>query len=173
MTKEELFARALDSFAASYDIERDKRIAGRTVSAYAQLRALNSRYILDKKHVIWTANAFEHAVFVLAETLDAEMVEDWFSFLTRQAEAELIHPNAPVPPEGHMVSYLTVIFLADSVSEDAKRAVKRCKFTKNYRFSLRGWAAGRAVAVSCGEGYATGNAEAKEMTKHLEKLMKA
>lgn len=97
-----LLSRALDAFAGSYDIARDAQVLSRRVDALAQLRALNSKYVLSQKHVLWEANAFEHAIFLCVDTLTAEMVEDWFAFLTRQAEPELVHPGKSLPDEGHM-----------------------------------------------------------------------
>lgn len=163
--------RALDSIAGSYDIERHARVCGREVEALAQLRALNSKYVLSRKHVLWEANAFEHVLFVKAGLLTARQVEDWFSFLTGEAEPELVHPGAPCPPEGHMVSYLTLIFLCDGVQEDAAKAVRRARFSKNYRFSLRGWATGCVLAIDPALGRVTSNGAAREMKKHFERLL--
>lgn len=165
--------RTLESFSGAYDITRGAQVLSRRVDALAQMRALNSKYILSKKHVLWEANAFEHALFVQADSLTAQQAQDWFAFLTREAEPELVHPGAPCPPEGHMYTYLTVIFVCGDVQEDARRAIRKLKFTKNYRFSLRGWASGRALAVdlSCGRVYA--NAAGREMVKHFESLLKA
>lgn len=169
---EALLSRALDAFAGSYDITRDAQVLTRRVDALAQLRALNTRYVLSRSHVLWEANAFEHAVFLCVDTLTADMVEDWFAFLTREAEPELVHPGKPLPDEGHMYSYLTLIFLCNGVQKEAQRAVRRARFTKNYRFSLRGWATGRLLAVDLSAGTLTANAAGREMKKLFARLMK-
>ena len=172
MQPETLLTRALDVFAGSYDIARDAQVLGRRVDALAQLRALNSKYVLSKKHVLWEANAFEHALFLCADTLTAEAVEDWFAFLTREAEPELVHPGKPLPDEGHMYTYLTLIFLCNGVREDARRAIRKKRFTKNYRFSLRGWACGRLLAVDLSDGSLVTNAAGKELRRLFARLMK-
>lgn len=165
------FERLLDSLSASYDVVRDADVLTRRVDALAQLRALNSKYVLSKKHVLWEANAYDHALILKVQTLTATMVEDWFAFLTREAEAELVHPGTSCPPEGHMASYLTLIFVCDAVEEAAARAVKKAKFSKNYRFSLRGWATGRVVAADLGLGCVYAGREAKDLEKHLRALL--
>lgn len=171
MNTEKLLELALDSFAGMYDIERGARVLGRRVDALASFRALNSRYVLSKKHTLWEANAFEYALFVVVDELTGEVVRDWLHFLTREAEPELVHPGQKYPPEGHMYSYLTLIFLCDSASEDALTAVRLAKFTKNYCLSLRGWATLRAVAAVTGEARAVSNAEGKELQRHFAELL--
>ena len=115
MESDAYFERLLASLAASYDVVRDAQIVSRRVDALAQLRALNSKYVLSKKHVLWEANAYDHALILRVQTLTAAMVEDWFTFLTREAEPELVHPGASCPPEGYMASTLTLILIAETV----------------------------------------------------------
>ena len=167
------FERVLDSMAVSYDVVRDAQIVSRRVDALAQLRALNSKYVLSKKHVLWEANAYDHALILKVQTLTAAMAEDWFAFLTREAEAALVHPGASCPPEGHMASTLTLMLLCEAVEPEAARAVRRARFSKNYRFSLRGWATGRAVAADLGGGCVYASRDAKDLEKHLLSLMRA
>ncbi len=167
------FERVLDSMAASYDVVRDAQIVSRRVDALAQLRALNSKYVLSKKHVLWEANAYDHALILKVQTLTAAMAEDWFAFLTREAEATLVHPGASCPPEGHMASTLTLMLLCEAVEPEAARAVRRARFSKNYRFSLRGWATGRAAAADLGSGCVYASRDAKDLEKHLLGLMRA
>ena len=53
MELDSFFERVLESMAASYDVVRDAQIVSRRVDALAQLRALNSKYVLNQKHVLW------------------------------------------------------------------------------------------------------------------------
>lgn len=171
MDAQQMLELALESFAGMYDIERGAQVLTRRVDALAQLRVLNSKYVLSPRHVLWEANAYEYALLITQRELTEPAVEDWVRFLTREAEPELVHPGAGCPPEGHMYSYLTLIFLCDEAQEGALRAVRRAKFTKNYRFSLRGWATLRTVAVAAGEEKAVSNAEGKELKVHLTALL--
>ena len=93
-----LLSRALDAFAGSYDIARDAQVLSRRVDALAQLCALNSKYVLSQKHVLWEANAYDHALILRVQTLTAAMAQDWFAFMTREAEPVLVHPGASCPP---------------------------------------------------------------------------
>ena len=165
--------RLLESMAASYDVVRDAQIVSRRVDALAQLRALNSKYILSRRHVLWEANTYDYALILKVQTLTAAMVEDWFAFLTREAEAPLVHPGASCPPEGHMASSLTLILLCNEVEPEAARAVRRARFSKSYRFSLRGWATGRVAAADLGSGCAYASRDARDLKAHLLGLMRA
>lgn len=172
MEPKALLSRALDALAGTYDITPDAQVLSRSVDALAQLRALNSKYVLTKKHVLWQANAFEHALFLCTDSLCAETVRDWFTFLTREAEPQLVHPGKPCPDEGHMYTDLTLIFLCKDVQEDASRFIRRAKFTKNYRFSFRGWATARLLAVDCSRGAVVTNAAARELKPLFMRLIR-
>ena len=74
MEMDSFFERVLESMAASYDVVRDAQIVSRRVDALAQLRALNSKYVLSKKHVLWEANTYDHAVILRVQTLTAALV---------------------------------------------------------------------------------------------------
>ena len=167
------FESLLASLAASYDVTRDAQIVSRRVDALAQLRALNSKYVLNKKHVLWEANAYDHALILQVQTLTAATVEDWFAFLTREAEPELVHPGASCPPEGHMASTLTLILVCEVVEPEAARAVRRARFSRSYRFSLRGWATGRVAAADLGGGCVYASRDARDLERHLRALMQA
>ena len=172
MEPKALLSRALDALAGTYDITPDAQVLSRSIDALAQLRALNSKYVLTKKHVLWQANAFEHALFLCTDSLCAETVRDWFTFLTREAEPQLVHPGKPCPDEGHMYTDLTLIFLCKDVQEDASRFIRRAKFTKNYRFSFRGWATARLLAVDCSRGAVVTNAAARELKPLFTRLIR-
>ena len=167
------FERVLESMAASYDVLWEAQVVSRRVDALAQLRALNSKYVLNEKHVLWEANAYDHALILKVQTLTAGMVEDWFAFMTREAEASLVHPGAKCPPEGHMASTLTLILLCDAVEPEAARAVHRARFSKSYYFSLRGWVTGRIAAADVGSGCVSASRDAKDLKAHLLGLMRA
>ena len=173
MELDALFERVLESMTASYDVLRDAQVVSRRVDALAQLRALNCKYVLSKKHVLWEANAYDHALILKVQTLTAGMVEDWFAFMTREAEASLVHPGAQCPPEGHMASTLTLILLCGTVSPEAVKTVKQARFSKNYWFSLRGWVTGRVAVADAGNGCAYASRDAKDLKAHLLGLMQA
>lgn len=159
----------LELFTASHDVTRGETLCGREIEARAEMRALNSKYVLSKKMVLWQANAYEQCLFVTADTLTEAMANDWWTFLTQTAEEPLVHPGEKYPPEGHMYTYLTVVFIADRVEEAAAKAVERFRFTKNYLFSLRGWATGRAMTMEKSTGRITANRAAADMKKHFRK----
>ena len=72
-----------------------------------------------------------------------------------------------------MTSTLTLILIADVVEPEAVKAVRRARFSKSYRFSLRGWATGRAAAADLGGGCVYASRDAKDLERHLLALMRA
>ena len=172
LTRQQAAERLCDCYAVYFDITHSPAEDAPLVAEMA-FHAHTSKYVLSKKHVLWEANAYDHALILRVQTLTAAMVEDWFTFLTREAEPELVHPGASCPPEGHMASTLTLILIAETVEPEAARAVRRAKFSKSYRFSLRGWATGRAAAADLGGGCVYASRDAKDLERHLLALMRA
>ena len=111
LTRQQAAERLCDCYAVYFDITHSPAEDAPLVAEMA-FHAHTSKYVLSKKHVLWEANAYDHALILRVQTLTAAMVEDWFTFLTREAEPELVHPGASCPPEGHMASTLTLILMS-------------------------------------------------------------
>ena len=63
MTGEELLQTLLESFQASYDVERTCDINGDIYDAYASFNVASAKYVLMKKAELWRAECFEHVFF--------------------------------------------------------------------------------------------------------------
>ena len=154
--------RLLAAHEGYFDVQRDHAFAGRVFPGYAEFHSEASQYVLAKRAKLWEANAHEYLFFLLADRLDAARYADAVAFMTGDALAKVdLVPN-------HMTSYLSLVVIADAVDEDVRRAVRRERFHKDFRWGLRGWADLRVAVVDLSDSSITTNAMGKDLRATLE-----
>lgn len=161
-TKENVLDRLLAAHEAWFDVSRNHSFAGRTFPGYAEFHSTAEKYVLAKRAKLWGVNAHEYMFFVTADHLDEEAFNDLASFMTTEALGKV-----KINPE-HMTSYLSLVIIADHVDDAARRAARKAKFRKNFKFGLEGWADLRIAIVNLSEASIVTNAMGKELRTVLE-----
>ena len=154
--------RILAAHEAWFDVHRDYAYAGRTFPGYAEFHSHGEKYVLVKRAKLWEADTHEYLFFVEAETLSEEEVSRWVEFM----KTEGIKKVQPDP--NHMSSGIALVIVADSCTEEAKRAVRKTRFRKNFALGIRGWADLRLVVADLSEGAVYANAAGKQMKPTVE-----
>ena len=144
MTAQASLERLLKSFRQYYDIKTEDILS--PFSAEAEFHSCETGYFLVKKAVISEAESNEYVFFYTAQELSAEDVSRlgqiaWDEGLKR------INPH-----KDHKNSDVTVFFLAENVSDEAFKAVKKHKRYKSYNHSLHGFSHYKAVAFDTTTG---------------------
>lgn len=145
-----------------FNVFPDYEYANRTFPAFAEFHSHGEKYVLTKRAKLWEVDAHEYLFFQTTETLSATDVAEWIDFMTTQALKKV----DPVPD--HMSSYISLVIVADSVTDDAKKAIRKARFHKEFSFGLRGWADLRLAAVDLSSQCVLTNAAGKEMRAALE-----
>lgn len=170
MTGEYLLNTLLDSFKASYDVERTCDINGDIYEAYARFCAESSKYVLVKKAQLWRVECFEHVFFREKALLTEKDIEKFHRQITDYIEPELVCGGEKFPQKNHMYTYMTAIFICENgVEPEAERAVKHFRFLKNYCFSIRGYSEARILVFDLKENRIFGNPAAKQLVKGYKK----
>ena len=73
---------------------------------------------------------------------------------------------------GHMNSNVVAVFVCDSCDEDARKALKKCRFHKSFKFSLHGWMDLHTILVEVGNDRIEGNGISRNAVKLLKKILK-
>lgn len=71
---------------------------------------------------------------------------------------------------GHMYTYISPVFVCDSMDADAKRALEKYKMYKTFRFSFHGWMEYHAGALDLSTGSFYFNKAGKCMERGLRRL---
>ena len=73
------------------------------------------------------------------------------------------------PHEGHRNSDITLIVLADKITEQTQTTIKKTKLYKSYKFSFWGWSNFKLAAVELSSQGIYSNRLGKDYRKLLEK----
>ena len=71
---------------------------------------------------------------------------------------------------GHMYTYISPVFICDSMDEEAAKALMKCQHYKSFRFSFHGWMEYHAGALELGRGRFYFNRAGRCMEKGLRKV---
>lgn len=162
----------LEKLTSSHDIERNYPADGRVWDAYACYAAASEKYVLTKKAALWSAQEFEHMLITHTDTVRPETIVSFQNTISRYMEPEMVHPGKALPDANHMRSFLTIAaFCSLPVSGEVIRMVKKYRFDKGYRFSLRGFAQGRIVLIDLASHKVYTSASARDVQDFFTQII--
>ena len=121
----------LPAFRQYYTINKDASV--QPFLAEAEFRSHNEQYFLVRSAHIADIDSNEFVYFAGVPVLDDGILMQ----LVSKAWAtglEKVHPH-----EGHRNSDITLIILADKITEETQSSIKKTKLYKSYKFSFHGW----------------------------------
>lgn len=162
MSKEEVLERALRSYMAYYDVERET--PEEPFAAEAAFHSHSSAYFLTKSATIGEAESNEYVFFALADRLDEELFRKldhaaWEKGLAR------VKPHA-----NHRNTDISLVVIASSVTESAENLARRQKHYKSYRLSLHGFSHYRLIVLDLSNEKMTCNRQGHSMKKIFSKI---
>lgn len=163
-TRETAIARLIKSFSSCYDIhpvEDDRN----PITARCDFFEHSGRYVISKKAELWTADNEEFLYLINIPHLTCELYEKWRDYVHADG-MERLH----IGP-GHMSSFITPVFICDTCEEDARRALKKCRISKSFHFSLHGWMDHHTALVELSTGQIDGNLGGRHTAKILKKVL--
>ena len=132
-TLQEQLNRLLDAYSHQYDIERYVEVEGFTYPATATYYLRDENYLISKQHVLSAVEQHEYLYFYLTDTLTAEDLQSQID-LSKRAGLGRVRPHRE-----HMFSNVGLVILANTITPEAQKLIKKTRFRKNYRLSLYGW----------------------------------
>ena len=160
---QEKLEKLLKAYAYYFDVERDVEVEGGSFSATADYHFREENYVATRAHTVYASEQHEYFYFYLTEHLDLETLKKEID-LSREAGAKKVNPHGE-----HMFSYVTLVILADTIDEDAKKALKRYRYRKNFWLTLRGWMEYHIAAMETSSMTFLSNPAGKEARKNLER----
>ena len=101
--------------------------------AEAEFRSHNEQYFLVRSAHIADIDSNEFVYFATTDCLDSAKLEELVNAAWQTGLAKVR------PHEGHRNSDITLIILADKISDETKNKIKKTKLYKSYKFSFHGW----------------------------------
>lgn len=162
----------LEKLTSSHDIEKNFPGDGIIWDAYARYAATSEKYVLTKKAALWSAREFEHMLITHTRTIGPEGIVSFRNTIARYMEPEMVHPGKKIPDENHMRSFLTIVAVCSGpVSEGVVRMVRKYRFDKGYRFSLRGFAQGRIILIDLASRKVYASASARDVRDFFAQII--
>ena len=162
MTRQEGLEKLIKAYSHHYDIERDVTVEGGSFPAMAIFFLRDENYLITRKHVLNAVENHEYVYFYLTEHLDAETLREQIN-ITREDGLGRIRPH-----KEHMSSLVTLVILADTIDEEAKKLIQKTRFHKNYRLALHGWMEYQIAAMEISTNSFLSNPAGKNAKKTLE-----
>lgn len=159
---QERLNKLLDAYSHLYDIERDVEADGAVFPATATYYLRDENYLISKQHVLSAVEQHEYVYFYLTDHLDVETLMAQIDLSKRAGLARV------KPSKVHMVSYVTLMVLANTIDPEAQRLIKRTRFRKNYMLTLHGWMEYHMAAMEVSTNRFFSNPAGREARKNLE-----
>lgn len=149
MNSADYLDRLLLRYSGTFDIYQPYTILGREYPAYGYFFSHVEKYVLVRKANMWSADSYEHVLFVNVEDLTSAQLEEYRRAIEEYIEPSLVLKGEKLPEPNHMYSYITIAVTAEkALSPEMKKAVKKFKFEKSYMHSIRGYAQARIAVAS-------------------------
>ena len=142
-SSDEYFERLLLSYSDYFDIIKDTSYQNLPVAAEAAFHSRSEKYVLVKKAQLWAAEAHEYVFFIRTKHLDADTFRTYSQTLLDEGLSRI------EPCKDHMYTYVTVLFLAESIAPEVKKLIAKTRYHRDYRMSLYGWMDYRIAARDC------------------------
>ena len=174
MDKYDFFERLLASYSGNFDIDQPFETNGEKYDAYAEFNVTSAKYVLSKKAELWRAQCYEYVFFKVKNIIDVAEIENIKEQIVDFLEPNFVRKGENVPPPNHMYSFITIVYICDEdLSEDVKKMIKRFKYIKNYRFTVRGYCEVRFAVFDLKNKQIYCNNSAKDLVKGYKKIFKS
>lgn len=152
----------LRQFQRYYTINRETPLEPFT--AQAEFSAHGEQYFLMKSAVYAQMDSREFVYFYITEELN----EEEFAKIDAAAWNDgLLKAN---PKENHRNSDVVLYIIADMISPEAKKLIKKVRHFKNYQFGLHGFSNYRLVTIEVSSGRKITNYQGKPLLRLLSDI---
>lgn len=160
VSRETMLAKLHDAYTVYFDrVEASSTVPH--LSACYDFHSTNECFVISKKVKLWSAETNEYVYVFSLPHLDVQAFESCRDHALEQGMAK-VHPHLD-----HKSSFISAVFVCDSISEEAAKALVKTRIHKDFLFSLKGWMDFRAAAVELSSGNAHVNGAARDMKEFM------
>ncbi len=152
-----------DAYSAYYDIHDDVQTA-LPLAFRADYKNRDELFFLVRSATIWGNEKNEYCYLFSAPAFSPDIVKACVDYAITDGLPRV------KPHKEHQCTNIKVIFLADTADEEARKAVKKLSFTKNYKFGLWGFTNLLAGIVDMETRKTVTNAAGHELVPFFKKL---
>ena len=152
----------LNAYSHQYDIARDVTVDGGFFPATATFYLRDENYLISKKHVLSAVENYDYTYFYITDHLDTATLRQQIDLTMKVGTARV------KPHRDHMSSFVSLVILADTIDEEAKKLIRKTRFQKYFRLALHGWMEYHIAAMETSTNSFLSNPAGKGAKKILE-----
>ena len=157
----------LNAYSHQYDIARDVTVDGGSFPATATFYLRDENYLISKKHVLSAVENYDYTYFYITDHLDAATLRQQIDLTMKVGTARV------KPHRDHMSSFVSLVILADTIDEEAKKLIRKTRFQKYFRLALHGWMEYHIAAMETSTNNFLANPAGKGVKKILEQNLRS
>lgn len=141
--------RLLAKYSGTFDIYQPYVIHGKEYPAYGYFFSHIEKYVLIREANMWSSDSYEHILFMTTDEITEDLLSEALTIVKDYMEPVLVRKGEELPAPNHMYSYLTIVVLSEKpVSSPVKKAIKKFKFEKGYKFNIRGFSQAHLICAA-------------------------
>ncbi len=118
-------------------------------------------------------HCFEHAFIRSTLTLSAGDLEHFMEQLSTLIEPQMVRNGRPSPPQSHIYTYVTGVFISEQkIPEQVRRAVRRFRYYRGYGYYKNGYCQARIAAFDLETGSLIINPAARELIQEYRRILR-
>ena len=160
VSRNAMLAKLNDAYAVYFDATPVDERTPALAACYA-FHSTDECFVLSKKVKLWRAEINEFVYVFSVPELNADIYD------TCRGKALELGMAQIRPHIEHRSSFITALFICDSVTEEAARAVKKTRHHKDFLFSFHGWMDFRAAALDLSTGVVAANRAGRELENFI------
>ena len=161
-----ILERLFDSYSAWYDVTSGDLGSGLPLKALFLHRFRKEKFVLSRKAKLWAVEANEYLYLFSMAKLEKDQAEACVSFSIEDALPRV------KPHSEHMYSFITTVFVADEIDQDALKLICRRKFNKSYKMGLHGSSPLKTAALDIGKEKIVSNNMGRDLRKQILNICK-
>lgn len=161
--KKEVLDKLLLSYKQYYNITQDESV--QPFSALAEFHSHNEQFFLVKAAKVADIDSNEYVYFALQDELSPEVLASLDELAWQRSMAKV------VPSSAHRNSDVSLIIIADKISDETRQAIKKIKHYKSYKFSFWGWSNYSLIAFDMSDKNLAFNRRGKDLKKFFINLL--
>ena len=134
-------------------------------NALAEFHSHNEQFFLVKAAKVADIDSNEYIYFSLQDELTAETAASLDKLAWETGTSKV------TPTSAHRNTDVSLIILADKITEEAKKTIKKLKHYKSYKFSFWGWSNYSLIAFDMSDKSFAYNRRGKDLKKLFTNLL--
>lgn len=139
---------------------------GASLSAVCEYYERTGQHLFFKTNEIWSANQEEFIFLFKMDHLNDELFEKCKNYAHEEG-LKMAH----IGP-GHMYTYISPVFICNSVTESARKKLEKCRVYKSFKFSFHGWMELHTACLHIRDNAFYFNYAGRCMEKNLKNVLK-